>query len=462
MMAQRTVATALASVLAVVAVSTQKQQPPPGGEPKAFKLPAKKSFQLDNGLGATLVPYGTLPKVTVSVIVRAGNLNEGAKETWLADLTADLMKEGTATRDAEALASEIAAMGGELTISTGLDETTIASDGLSENAGDLLRLLADVVRHPALPASELGRLQKDMVRNLSIAKSQAQPLAEERFMALLYPNHPYGRVFPTEEMVGSYDIDRVKTFYQSNFGAQRTHVYVAGMFDEADVEQAIRDSFGDWERGEEPLIKPPKPESKRAVHLINRPGAPQSTLRIGLPVVDPSHEDYIALQVTNALLGGSFGSRITSNIREDKGYTYSPFSSVGVRYRAAHWVESADVTTADTGAAMREIFNEIQRLQKEPPPAKELEGIQNYVAGIFVLRNSSREGLIGQLAFLRLHGLADSYLTNYVDNVYAVTPQDVQRIAKQYLRDPTMTIVVVGDREQIRKQLTPFGEVVEQ
>ncbi|MGH9161140.1 MAG: M16 family metallopeptidase, partial [Vicinamibacteraceae bacterium] len=366
MTARRTVATALVSLLAVAAVSTQKQAPPSGGEPKAFKLPAKKSFQLDNGLGATLVPYGTLPKVTVSVIVRAGNLNEGAKETWLADLTADLMKEGTATRGAEALASDVAAMGGELAISTGLDETTVASDALSEHAGDLVRLLADVVRHPALPASELGRLQKDMVRNLSIARSQAQPLAEERFMALLYPNHPYGRVFPTEEMIGSYDIERLKAFYQTNFGAQRTHVYVAGMFDEAVVEQAVREAFGDWGRGREPLIEPPKPETKRVVHLIDRPGAPQSTLRIGLPVVDPSHDDYIALQVTNALLGGSFGSRITSNIREDKGYTYSPFSTVGVRYRTAHWVESADVTTADTGAAMREIFTEIERLQKEP------------------------------------------------------------------------------------------------
>ncbi|MPZ19991.1 MAG: insulinase family protein [Luteitalea sp.] len=461
-MVRLSVATALASVLAVSAVSTQKQEPPPGGEPKAFKLPAKKSFQLDNGLGATLVPYGTLPKVTVSVIVRSGNLNEGADETWLADLTADLMKEGTATRGAEALASEVAAMGGELTISTGLDETTVASDALSENAGGLVRLLADVVRHSAFPASELGRLQKDMVRNLSIAKSQAQPLAEERFMELLYPNHPYGRVFPTEEMIGSYDIERVKTFYQTNFGAQRTHVYVAGMFDEGDVEEAIRESFGDWGRGQEPLIKPPKPVTKRVVHLINRPGAPQSTLRIGLPVVDPSHEDYMALQVTNALLGGSFGSRITSNIREDKGYTYSPSSAVGVRYRAAHWVESADVTTADTGAAMREIFNEIQRLQEEAPSANELEGIQNYVAGIFVLRNSSREGVIGQLAFLGLHGLPDAYLTTYVKNVYAVTPTDVQRIAKDYLQDPTMTIVVVGDRAQIREQLTPFGQVVEQ
>ncbi|MGH9161230.1 MAG: M16 family metallopeptidase, partial [Vicinamibacteraceae bacterium] len=105
---------------------------------------------------------------------------------------------------------------------------------------------------------------------------------------------------------------------------------------------------------------------------------------------------------------------------------------------------------------------EIERLQKEPPPARELEGIQNYVAGIFVLQNSSREGLINQLAFLRLHGLPDAYLTSYVKSVHAVTPQDVHRIAKEYLRGPAMTIVVVGDRAQIRKQLTPFGDVIEQ
>jgi predicted Zn-dependent peptidase len=455
------VAIALAGLLAAALMLAEKQLPPAGGAPKDFKLPARRTFQLENGLGATLIPYGTLPKASVRILIRSGNFNEAADEIWLADIANALMKEGTTTRNAGALASEFAAMGGGLEIEAGADQTAASSEGLGEFADEIVRLLADVVRHPAFPESEVARLQNDFVRNLSIQLSQPQPVAESRFAALLYPGHPYGRMFPTEEMIRGYTAERIRKFYEANFGAQRAHVYVAGVFQEADVEKAIRESFGDWQKGPEPAVNPPKMQTQRVVQLIHRPGAPQSTLRIGLPVVDPSNNDYLALQVTNTLLGGSFGSRITSNIRENKGYTYSPNSAVQSRFRAAHWVESADVTTKDTGAAMREIFKEIQRLQSEPPPAEELQGIQNYLAGIFVLQNSSRSGLIERLSFIRLHGLPESYLTGYVKNVYAVTPADVQRIAKQYLQDQNMTIVVVGDRAQVRSQLSGYGRIVE-
>jgi predicted Zn-dependent peptidase len=163
--------------------------------------------------------------------------------------------------------------------------------------------------------------------------------------------------------------------------------------------------------------------------------------------------------VTDAILGGSFASRITSNIREQKGYTYSPYSSVSSRYRDAYWAEIADVTTKVTGPSIKEIFYEIDRLRKEPPTAEELQGIKNYMAGIFVLQNSSRSGVINQLAFLDLHGLGDDYLTNYVQKVFAVTPADVQRIAQTYLTPDKMTLVVVGDKSIVAEQLAAFGEV---
>jgi predicted Zn-dependent peptidase len=351
--------TALVALLAVAPALAEKQTPPPGGAPKDFKLPAKRTIQLDNGLTATFVQYGSLPKVTVSVRVRAGNLNEAADQIWLADLVSDMLKEGTSSRDAEALASAFASMGGELSASTGPDVTTIETDVLADFGPEAVRLLADVVRRPALPASELDRLKEDMVRNLNMARAQAQPLANEKFARLLYGEHPYGRVFPTEKMVRSYGVENIREYYEGNFGAQRARVYVVGVFDERSVEEAIRDSFGDWEAGPEPLILVPEMRSKRAIHLVERPGAPQSTLRIGLPVVDPTSDDYTALLVTNSILGGSFISRITSNIREDKGYTYSPYSSVTSRYRASQWVQSADVATEATGPSLKEIFYEI-------------------------------------------------------------------------------------------------------
>lgn len=445
----------------VAPVTAQKQSPPAGGTPKAFVLPRKEVFRLGNGMMVTLVPYGAIPKVAVTAIVRSGNMDEPADKVWLADLTGDLMGEGTTTRTSEQVDAEAARMGGSLGIGVGLDTSNVGIDVLSEYAPDAVRLVADVLMHPLLPASELARLKTDRLRNLSIAKSQSGSLALERFRKALYGEHPYGRIYPTEQMVNSISIEDVQKFYHDNFGAQRTHLYIAGQFNAAAVKRAITQAFGSWTKGTPAVENVPHPASARKIYLIDRPGAAQSTIYLGLPVVvDPSHKDYVPLVVTNAILGGSFGSRITSNIREQKGYTYSPNSSVSTRYRDAYWVEIADVTTAVTGPSLKEIFYEIDRLQKEPPPEAELQGIKNYLAGVFIIQNSSRQGIIGQLAFLDLHHLPDAYLTNYVQNVINVSPGDVQRIMQTYIRPERMAIVVVGDREKIAKQIEEYGEVV--
>ncbi len=447
-------------ILALAVPAMAQETPPEGGTPKDFNLPEQTTFTLDNGLQATLVPYGTLPKVTARVVVRTGNINEEADQVWLADLTGELLKEGTTTRSALDIAEEAAQMGGEVNVIVGMDQTYISGDVLSEFGPDLIALMADVIQNPAFPESELERVKRDLIRQLSIQKTQPGTMALEKFRALMYGDHPYGRIFPKEAMLEGYTLDDVGAFYEENFGAARTHVYVVGRFDMRAMQRAIREAFGDWQRGADSVMLPPSPQSERAVHIVDLPGAAQSNVYIGLPVLDPSQPDYVALQVTNSLLGGSFASRITSNIREDKGYTYSPFSQLSSRYRNAYWAQVAAVTTAVTGPAIEEIFKEIDRLQNEPPPAGELEGIQNYMAGTFVLQNSSRGGIIGQLAFLDLHGLDASYLTSYVNTVYAVTPETVQQMTQQHLRAEDMMIVIVGDKAQIEQQVAPFGRLV--
>ena len=272
----------------------------------------------------------------------------------------------------------------------------------------------------------------------------------------MYGDHPYGRLFPTEPMLSGYTLDQVRTFHRQHFGGNRARLYVAGVFDRAAMEAAVRQAFGTWAPADAPPAPPPPAPRDRGFALIDRPGAPQSTILIGLRVPDPSNPAWIPLDVTDSLLGGSFGSRITSNIREQKGYTYSPHSSVTANVKTSHWVEAADVTTAVTGPALQEIVGEIARLRTEAPAAPELQGIQKNLAGSFVVGNASRAGVIGQLAFVDRHGLGNDYLAKYVERVNAVTPDQVRLTAEQYLLPDKMTVVVVGDAKTVKEQVAPW------
>src|SRR5690349_3271243 len=404
----------LALLCAVSAFAQTKQAPPTPGTPKNFSIPEIRRFDLPNGLKVRFVPYGEVPKATIRIVTQTGNVDESSSEVWLADLTGAMMEQGTTTRSPQQIARDMAMMGGALDVNVGTNQTTIATDVFSESAAAAVALLADVARHPSFPESDLARIRTDLARDLSIRRSQPGQLAAERFSQVLFGNSAYGRMFPSEAALQGYTIDQVRTFHAKNFGAARSFVYVVGRFDAAAVESAVRASLGDWAAGTSATKPQVTPVSARSLALIDRPGAVQSTVSIGLPVIDATNADYLALTVTNALLGGSFGSRITSNIREQKGNTYSPNSAVSSRLGAGAWAENADVTTNVTGPSIKEILGEIERLRNEPPSVEELRGIQNYLAGTFVLRNSSRPGIAAQLAFLDLYGLSDSYVRNYV------------------------------------------------
>jgi len=448
---------ALAIILTAACLAAEeKEAPPPLGTPKPFALPPASTFTLKNGMKVTLAEYGSVPVVAVNARLAFGRISEGADQVWLSNLLAELMKEGTATMTAEQVAKEAARMGGQLEVNAGPDESSAGIEVLSEFTADAVKLVADVIEHPKLPESELERVRNNLLRQLTVELSTPQAQADRAFAASLYPDHPYGRLFPTESQLKGYKIEDVRRFYADHAGARGTHLYVVGRFDPA-VRKTIEAVFESWDRG--PAVKrtPPDPAAKKNLVLLDRPGAVQSTLRLGLPMkISPAHPDYIPLAVTNTLLGGAFTSRITNNIREQKGYTYSPFGQVMTRYRTAAWQESADVTTKFTADSVREIEFEIGRLRKEPPDAKELKGIQNFMGGIFVLRNSSNQGIIGQLAFVDLQGLTDDYLKTYVQRVNAVSREDVQRITETYLDPAKMTLVVVGDKAKIGDSLKAF------
>jgi zinc protease len=452
-------AATLAAATNALAQTPAKETPPAPAAPRDFSLPAPKEFALENGLRVTLVSYGNMPKVDVRLYVAAGNGYEKASEVWLGDLTGELMREGTTTRTGPQISMAAAKMGGSVGITVGADTASVSGSALSEFAPDLVKLVADLALNPRFPASELERLKADKLRQLSLAKSDPQQMAVEKFREVIYGDHPYGRIFPTDAQMKGYTLAQAKAFYEANWAASRARLYVAGVFDAAAVEAAIRMGFGPWKKGVMSHPVPPKPRADRAVYIVDKPGAVQTTLIVGLPTIDASQPDAIPLAVANNVLGGYFSSRMTANLREDKGYTYSPYSQVSNRYRDATWAQNADVTTAVTGASLKEIFYEIDRLQAAAPSDAELESAKNYMLGTFVLRNSDRGGIIGQLEFINFHGLPADYLNRYVGNVRAVTPAMVQQMTKKYIDDTKTAIIAVGDKKVIEEQVKPFGPI---
>src|ERR1700751_510703 len=240
------------TLFAAPCFAQEKQTPPAGGPPKPFTVPAHETYELPNGMKVTLVPYGNLPKVTLSLVVRTGNLNEPADMPGLADLTGKLMKEGTTSKSSQQIAEEAAGMGGAVNISVGVDESDITTDVLSDFAAKAAALLADVAQHPLFPEAELPRLKNDALRQLSISKSVPQSMALERFRKILYGDHPYGTVFPTQESIQKSNVADIRKYYDGNFGAARAHLYVAGRFDTAEMKKAIAAGFGGWAKGPQP------------------------------------------------------------------------------------------------------------------------------------------------------------------------------------------------------------------
>ena len=437
-------------------IFAQKEMPPVGGQPKPFVFPAQENFTLPNGMKVTLVQFGSVPKVAMQAVVYTGTKDDAKDKMGVSDFAGRMLKENTKNRTGEQIARESAEMGGRVNVSVGVDSTNFSGEVLSEFDVQFLNLLADVMLNPNYKTEDLERLRANRLRSLAISRQQAGNQAWTKFRELIYPNHPFGQLNPRDEEVKNATLEDITKFYNDNYGAAKTHLYVVGRFNSATVKKAIENAFSGWKKGNPATRNVPNNNAKRNFATIDRPNSPQSTIYLGMPAPNPSDADFVKFSVMDTILGGAFGSRITANIRENKGYTYSPGSFVFNRYRTGFWIESADVTTEFTGASIKEILFEINRMKTEPVGEKELSGIKNYLVGLYVLQNSSRFGIIGQLENLNYYELPPNEINNYIKNVLAVTPKDIQDAANKYLTEDKMTIVVVGDKSKITEQLKPY------
>lgn len=458
----RSLGLSVAAVLGLVMagpVAAQSYPPaPPIPAPKPLHLPPVETYTLPNGVVVTLVPFGLTPKVSVQLNVDAGSINAG-HDAGLASLSASMLKEGTASRSSVQIARDAAAMGGDLSVGSGRHQTTLFLNVLSDQVGAAIMLVGDVALHPTFPASAFERVKADQARNLAVSLSQAGSIADYALARAYYgADHPYGNI-PTAAQIAGYTVADARRFHDANFGAARAHLYIAGRFDTAAVKAAIGKAFGGWAAGAAKLELPPHPRLGPQLVLVDRPGAPQSTIRLTYGVPPQTDPNAHRLEVMDALLGGSFGSRITRNIREDKGYTYSPYSYLDYRPHDGTWTMAADVTTAVTGASFHEIFAEIRRLQDQAPGEPEASGMRTYLTGLFVLQNSTAQGVASSLSDRDFKGLPADWLDRYVPATLAVTTDQIRDEARSSLPLATPTVIVVGDLATVRAQLEAQPEL---
>ena len=434
-------------------------------EPRPYQFPRFQRRRLPNGVQLVVAPVPKLPIATVIALVDAGVVCDPAGQEGIAQLTADLLLEGTLTNSAIELTERFERLGASVEVSTDWDSAALSVTALTEHLGAAIALLGDVLRTPSFPPREVERLKKERQAELLQLRAEPRGLADEMFARFLYePASRYARPEGgTEESVASITRDQVRAFYDSRYRPGGVTLVVAGDITVAQAEAFAGSTFGDW-RGDAP---PPartsdRPaRSTRAVHIVSKPDAPQSELRIGNVFLPRKHPDYYCAVVMNAVLGGLFSSRINLNLREVHGYTYGAFSYLEWRRQAGPLVVSTAVQSDVTAPAATEALKEIDRMRAEPVSADELSLATSYLAGVFPIRYETTEAIAGALATLVRHDLPEDFYDTYRAEINGVTTEDVLRAAREHLHPEALQMVVVGDDESVHAQLAAlnFGAV---
>jgi zinc protease len=432
---------------------------PPLAPARAVIWPPRVHKTLSNGLEVVLVELHTVPKFTGELFFRSGNAVAAAKAPGLADMTATVARTGTTRRTSREIEEDLRRMGSDLSSGAGADTSVISFAGLVDFSNDLLGLVSELAQHASFPEDEFERERRQLVEGLRIERTTPGFLASERLRRVLFGAHPYGTISPTEEQVAGYRIEQLKDYYQRYYRPGNALLVMVGDFSPEKMLAQIENAFGSWSSG--PVEGAPDPAlpgtRERSVYLVHLPGSVQTQLLIGNRAITRKHPDWLRLTLANSIYGGAFNSRLVMNIREQKGYTYSPRSGVHPLRQHGYFSIGAAVRNDVVGAALTEIFYEIDRMRSTPVGEEELDDARNYLTGLFSLGLATQDGLAGQLATTTLEKLPDDYLETYRERVLKLTSADVLDAARKYFDSDHAQIVIVGDRAQIESQAALFG-----
>jgi len=438
------------------AASPRPPRPSPG-VPRAYRFPRFERRRLPNGLQLVVAPVDKLPLVTVLVLFEAGAVCDPADREGVAQLTCNLLLEGTEELDGSALAERFERLGASVDAHADWDRAAISLTALTENLSSAFNLLAEVVRSPAFRQREVERLQAERIAELLQLRAEPRGLADELFSRFLYAKGsryalPEGG---TEASVERITRDDVVEFFRSRYQSCTATVIVVGDVSVDAAERMVSRQLGGW-KGElrpTPAAIDRPVRTTRAVHLVAKPDAPQSELRLGHVGLPRHHPDYFPVVVMNAILGGLFNSRVNLNLREVHAYTYGAFTAFDWRRQAGPFAAYTAVRSDATDAAAREVLLEIDRIREEKVGDEELSLATSYLDGVFPIRYETTAAIAEALATLMVNDLPADYFDSYRENVRGVTADAVLDVARRHLHPDALQMVVVGDPATVRAPL---------
>jgi zinc protease len=439
-------------------MSDRFERPRPGPA-TAIRFPPITRGRLANGLEVWAIVHHASLVVTIGLLVPRGTADDRSGRQGIASLTGDLLDEGAGERNAIEIADAFSQLGTHLDTDVGPDTTTFSVSALSRYLGPALALMADVLRRPHLAEPDFQRVRELRVNRLRQLSRSPGTAADRAYVSAVFPTHAYGHgALGTTASLAAASVDEVREFWSRMFGPDDARLIVVGDVEPDEAMRQAERHFGPWEpRPLAPRATTPDPASDARVLLVDRPGAPQSELRVGHIGPPRAVAEYHALVTLNAVLGGQFTSRINQRLREEKGITYGAHTAFDFRRVAGTLSCETSVQADATAEAVADILAEFEAIGRTPTPDDELARAKASLTRGYV-RHFETAAQLGRAAMqLATYGLDDGTFDRFVPTVEALDSEHLQDVAREFIRPKDATIVVVGDASVCRAPLEALG-----
>ena len=451
----------LASVLPASAqlVEWPREDPPPPLLAPDVKFPDFELRRLDNGLQVVYVGAHEQPAVNVRLVVRAGTSSDPTLKPGLAAMTAQLLDQGTTMRGAQEIAQTIDSIGGAMGVGAGTDLSYVNVLVLKDSFDLALDMLSDVARNPAYAQTEVDRQRQQVLSEMQVSYDDPAYVSSIVFGRLVYGDHPYGMPQSgTPQSLMRITRNDLIEFHRNHYLPNNAILAVVGDVSAEEAFAGVARALSDWPRGVLPtpdLTEQPPPSNRLVI--VDKPGAVQTAVRVGHLALPRAHPDYLALDMAVKILGGEGGNRLGSVLRTDRSLTYSASAEMAGRQFAGDFMAQTDTRSSATAEVLRLTVDEISRMQRERVSRRELRRAKDYLAGHFPLTIETPNAIAAQVLEAILFGLELDDLERYPERINAVTEDDIQRVARKYLKPGLLSMVLVGDASTFVNDLSGVG-----